>query len=175
MIKKMVFSSALAMAALVPMASRAADVGVSVSIGEPGFYGQIDIGNVRPQVVYERPILVQRVPAPEPAVYLMVPPGHQKNWARYCGRYNACGRPVYFVRETWYRDVYAPQYRREHTEYRWRPDGRRDWRNDHDHDHGRGPDHGPGRGPDRDHGRGPDHDRDHGRGPDRDRNDHDRR
>ena len=172
MIKKIVFSSALAMAALVPMASRAADVGVSVSIGEPGFYGQIDIGNVRPQVVYERPVLVQRVPSPEPAVYLMVPPGHQKNWARYCGRYNACGRPVYFVRETWYRDVYAPQYRREHTEYRWRPDGRRDWRDDHDHGHGRGTERGPDRGPDRDHGRGPDHD--HGRGPDRDRDDHDR-
>ncbi|RZI56802.1 MAG: hypothetical protein EOP37_22915 [Rubrivivax sp.] len=166
--KKMVFSSALAIAALAPMASQAADVGVSVSIGEPGFYGQIDIGNVRPQVVYERPVLVQRVPAPQPAVYLMVPPGHQKNWSRYCGRYNACGRPVYFVKETWYRDVYAPQYRREHTEYRWRPDGRRDWRDDHDHGHGRGPD----RGPDRDHGRGPDHD--HGRGPDRDRDDHDR-
>lgn len=168
MIKKIVVSSALAIAALVPMASRAADVGVSVTIGEPGFYGTIDIGNVRPQVVYERPVLVERVSAPMPAVYMRVPPGHQKNWARYCGRYNACGRPVYFVRDTWYRDVYAPQYRREHTEYRWHPDGRRDWRDDHDH--GRGPDHGPGRG------RGPDRDRDHdhGRGPDRDRDDHDR-
>ncbi|MDH0867744.1 hypothetical protein [Mitsuaria sp. GD03876] len=160
MTKKILLSSALAIAALMPMTSRAADVGVSVTIGEPGFYGQIDIGNVRPQVVYERPVLVERVPAPMPAVYLRVPPGHQKNWARYCGRYNACGRPVYFVRDTWYRDVYAPQYRREHTEYRWRPDGRRDWRDDHDH--GRGHDHDRGR------------DHDHGRGPDRDRDDHDR-
>jgi len=30
----------------------AGDVGVSISIGQPGFYGQIDIGNVpRPQLV----------------------------------------------------------------------------------------------------------------------------
>ncbi|MBO9686609.1 hypothetical protein [Roseateles chitosanitabidus] len=162
MIKKILLSSALAAAALAPMASRAADVGVSVTIGEPGFYGTIDIGNVRPQVVYERPILVERVPRPLPAVYLRVPPGHQKNWAKHCARYNACGRPVYFVRDDWYRDVYAPRYREEHTEYRWRPDGRRDW-----------DDRGPGRGPDRDHDRGRGHG--HGRDKDRDRDDdHDR-
>jgi len=158
MIKKMLLCSALVTAALAPMASRAADVGVSVSIGEPGFYGQIDIGNVRPQVVYERPVLVERVPAPMPAVYLRVPPGHEKNWAKHCARYNACGRPVYFVRDGWYRDVYAPQYRREHTEYRWREDGRRDWRDDDDRGHGKG--HGRGRGHDKDR----DDDRGHGHG-----------
>ena len=30
---------------------------------------------------------------------LYVPPGHQKNWGKYCGRYNACGQPVYFVQK----------------------------------------------------------------------------
>lgn len=171
MITKIILSSALAVAALVPMASQAADVGVSVTIGEPGFYGQIDIGNVRPQVVYERPVLVERVPASLPAVYLRVPPGHQKNWAKHCARYNACGRPVYFVRDGWYRDVYAPQYRRDHSEYRWYADGRRDWRDDRRDDHrDDGPGHGHGRGHDKDKGKGKDKDRDrdddhgHGRG-----------
>ena len=41
----------------------AADVGVSISIGQPGFYGQIDIGNVpQPQLVYPRPVVIQRLP-----------------------------------------------------------------------------------------------------------------
>jgi len=59
---------------------------------------------------------------------LRVPPGHQKNWKRYCGRYEACGRPVYFVRDDWYNNVYAPQYRERHR----------------DHDRGHGKEHGHG-------------------------------
>jgi len=35
-------------------------------------------------------------------VYLWVPPGHRKNWGKHCHRYNACGVPVYFVRDDWY-------------------------------------------------------------------------
>lgn len=141
MLKHLLVSSALAVTALAaPVVSQAADVGVSVSIGEPGFYGQINIGNTRPEVVYAQPMIIERVAAPPPPVYLRVPAGHQKNWKRYCGQYGACGRPVYFVRDNWYSNVYAPQYRR-------------------DHPHG-----GPGRGPEyHDDHRGPDH----GRGPDR--------
>ncbi|MBI5911064.1 MAG: hypothetical protein HY848_14070 [Betaproteobacteria bacterium] len=95
----------------------AADVGVSISVGEPGFYGQIDIGNVpRPVLVHPRPLIIQPVPVgvvAEP-IYLHVPPGHAKNWRKHCARYNACGRPVYFVQGGWYNNVYVPQYRREH-------------------------------------------------------------
>ena len=37
----------------------AADVGVSLSVGQPGVYGQIDIGNTpRPQLVYSRPVMM---------------------------------------------------------------------------------------------------------------------
>lgn len=39
-------------------------------------------------------------------IYLHVPPGHAKNWRSYCGRYDACGQPVYFVR-SWYQRYYA--------------------------------------------------------------------
>ncbi|HEY5635181.1 MAG TPA: hypothetical protein VIT02_15610 [Burkholderiaceae bacterium] len=96
-------------------AAMAADVGVSISVGEPGFYGRIDIGNVvRPQVIYAEPVVIHRAPAavaiPAP-VYMHVPPGHAKNWARHCGKYGACGQPVYFVQERWYSEVYAPSHR----------------------------------------------------------------
>ena len=89
----------------------AADVGVSVSVNQPGVYGRIDIGQapVPPVVVYRQPMIIAPAPvavqAPPP-VYLHVPPGHSRNWRRYCGRYNACGQPVYFVREDWYQRHY---------------------------------------------------------------------
>ena len=36
----------------------AADVGVSVSVGQPGFYGRIDIGGMPPpRLVYAQPIV----------------------------------------------------------------------------------------------------------------------
>jgi hypothetical protein len=104
----------LALAALVMnMSAHAADVGVSVNISEPGFYGRIDIGRVpapvliypQPMIIEQRPLSVSRQP-----IYLHVPPGHEKNWDKHCHRYNACGQPVYFVQEGWYRDVYVPRY-----------------------------------------------------------------
>src|ERR1700738_3511397 len=58
----------------------AADVGVSISVGQPGFYGQLDIGNVpQPQLVYPQPVVIQRSPAfvSAPPIYLHVPPGHE--------------------------------------------------------------------------------------------------
>jgi len=103
----------VALAAVVPSAV-ASDVGVSVRVGQPNFYGRIDIGDMpRPQVVYAQPVLVQ--PAPPGVVvqpiYLRVPPGHAKHWNKHCQRYNACGQPVYFVQESWYTNVYVPRYR----------------------------------------------------------------
>jgi hypothetical protein len=90
----------------------AADVGVSISIGEPGFYGRLDIGNFpQPRLIYREPILVERVTVVYPPVYLRVPPGEAKNWRKHCRKYDACGRPVYFVEDSWYNDVYVPHYR----------------------------------------------------------------
>ncbi|MEO7773531.1 MAG: hypothetical protein ABIT61_02350 [Steroidobacteraceae bacterium] len=113
--------SALLGAALLAAPVARADVGVSLEIGEPGFYGRIDLGNVaRPQVIYGQPIIIERRPqvvVVEP-IYLRVPPGHAKNWGKHCVRYEACGRPVYFVRDDWYSNVYAPQYREMHGKER---------------------------------------------------------
>jgi hypothetical protein len=92
----------------------AADVGVSVQVGQPGFYGRIDVGNFPPPlVVYPEPVIIQPVPVGvvRQPIYLHVPPGHAKNWRKHCGKYNACGQPVYFVQEDWYNDVYVPRYR----------------------------------------------------------------
>ncbi|WP_374480954.1 hypothetical protein [Zoogloea sp.] len=104
----------------------AADVGVSISIGDPNFYGRLDIGNFpRPALLYPQPMVIQAVPrgvVREP-LYLRVPPGHAKNWRKHCARYNACGYPVYFVQDRWYNDVYAPRYRSA-PEYRREPDYR---------------------------------------------------
>ena len=92
----------------------AADVGVSIQVGQPGFYGRIDINNFPPPVlVYREPVIIQRVPVGvvRQPIYLHVPPGHAKDWGKHCRKYNACGQPVYFVQEDWYSNVYAPRYR----------------------------------------------------------------
>ena len=94
----------------------ATDVGVSVSIGQPGFYGRIDLGNMpQPQLIYPTPVLIQQpVGVAYSPVYLRVPPGHEKKWGKHCHKYNACGRPVYFVQDNWYTNVYAPRYYDDH-------------------------------------------------------------
>lgn len=95
--------------------SWATDVGVSVSVGQPGFYGTIDIGNYpRPQVIYAEPVIIEHVKVRPAPVYMHVPPGHAKNWSKHCGAYNACGRPVYFVQDDWYNEKYVPVYQERH-------------------------------------------------------------
>ena len=89
----------------------ASDVGVSINIGQPGFYGRIDIGNAPPPVLISpQPVWINRVAVAPAPIYLRVPPGHEKNWDKHCKKYGACGGPVYFVRDEWYRDVYTPHY-----------------------------------------------------------------
>jgi len=119
------------------LAAQAGDLNIGVVISgeiQPGVYGRVELGNrPPPPVLYERPriIRVDRYHHYEP-VYLHVPPGHAKHWDKFCGRYNACDRPVYFVKSA----EYEPGYRRD--------------RDDHDEDHDRGKGHGHGKGHDRD-------------------------
>ena len=120
MIKKTAMSALL----LTTSALAFAD-GVAVSIGQPGFYGQIVLGDPYPppQVVYAQPVIIQPQPVTvvQQPMYLRVPPGQMKKWSRYCGHYGACGRQVYFVQDSWYQNVYAPRYvtyAHEHGDYR---------------------------------------------------------
>jgi len=105
---------ALAMAAI-GSSSFATDVGVSVSVNQPGLYGRIDIGHVpvAPVLVYPQPVIIARpqVVVQQQPIYLHVPPGHEKHWDKHCAKYNACGQPVYFVREDWYQQHYVPAQR----------------------------------------------------------------
>ena len=148
---KTVFSLALiaAMAAALPV--QAADVGVSIAISQPGVYGRIDIGRFpQPVLIVQQPVLITRPPVyvETPPIYLWVPPGHQKNWRKHCGHYNACGQPVYFVQDNWYRE------RGPGREYR---EDRED-RDDRGRGQGYGDDDGKGHGKGKDKGHGKGHD-----------------
>lgn len=135
----------------------ASDIDVSINLGHPGFYGQIDLGGFpRPPLIYAQPRIIEYGPASRPPIYLRVPPGHAKNWRKHCGAYGACDERVYFVRNDWYSREYVPRYRDRHNH-------RHDYRNerrDHRRDHYRGEDRHERhdrRGDDHDRGRGRDH------------------
>ncbi|MDI1361343.1 hypothetical protein [Methylotenera sp.] len=133
--KRLILAAAVVAAAMSAPAF-AADVGVSVSVGQPGFYGRLDIGGYPPpQVIYTQPRVVERVYVEREPVYMRVPPGHAKNWRKYCHRYNACGERVYFVQDNWYSHEYAPRYQEQHyNRHDDRRDERRDDRYDDRHD-----------------------------------------
>ncbi len=131
-------------------AAAGTNVGVSIGIHQPGVYGRIDIGNMpQPALIYEQPMIIAQPPVyiERRPIYLYVPPGHQQDWRRYCGRYNACGQPVYFVRDDWVRE----RYEQSHPGWdRRRQQGRGSDRGDDDRGHGHGRKEGKGHG----HGRG---------------------
>lgn len=141
--------AAAVVAATVAVPALAADVGVSISIGQPGFYGQIDIGNFpQPQVIYSQPIAIEQVPMDRPPIYLRVPPKYAKHWKKHCREYNACGERVFFVQDNWYNREYVPRYQEQHRgrqeERRdeHRDEHREDRRNDRQgEEHDRGRDH----------------------------------
>jgi len=164
-LKSTLFAAALLLTGLPAMAG---DVSVSIGINQPGFYGQITLGDYpRPEIIYAQPMIIERAPSymvDEP-LYLHVPPGHEKHWRQHCAEYHACARRVYFVQDQWYRNEYARrgEHREERREDR-RDDRRDDHRNERRHDardHDKGDNNG--RGHDRDKGRAEDRrdDRDH--------------
>ena len=130
---------------LTAVASATAATSVSVSIDglvSPGVYGRINIGNAPPPVlVYPQPVVIYQTVRPVQAspIYLHVPPGQSRDWARYCRQYNACGQPVYFVRSAEYEPGY--RYKHEDKEEYKRKDKHKDKR-----DNGKG----RGRGHDKD-------------------------
>ena len=124
----------------------AADVAVSVQVGQPGFYGRIDIGRFpQPQVIYPQPIVILQPPAVvvQQPIYLRVPPGHQKKWRKHCHRYQACGQPVFFVQDQWYQTnvVTRSDQKRESAEERGHGKG-----NENNKGHGKGNNNGKGHG-----------------------------
>ncbi len=151
------WAGALALTALSAANGAHAQTYINATVGgelSPGVYGRINIGNgPPPAVIYPQPMIIHRpaVLVPRSPIYLYVPPGHAKNWSRYCSRYAACDQPVYFVKEPPRRapPAYrpAPAYRHdgygphENPHDRGRKNGR-----DHGDEHGNGHGHGNGRG-----------------------------
>ena len=150
-LKTIMIATALSASVITPAM---ADVGVSVTVGQPGFYGRIDIGGYpQPRVIYTQPRVIYREAIRREPIYLRVPPGHAKNWRKHCQQYNACQERVYFVQDSWYQQEYAPRYQEQHrTEYH--DDHYRDERHDDDrYDHDRGNGHGRDNHQNRGHGR----------------------
>lgn len=129
-------------ASIVPMllvmagVCRAGDLNIHIILsGEvvPGVYGQVQLGNdPQPPLVYAQPMFIEPQAVYPAPVYLHVPPGHAKHWRKHCHEYNACNRPVYFVRSA----EYEPGYERRNHGYD------RDDEHGHEQKHGHGHGHG---------------------------------
>ena len=146
---KSILALAVAAASLASAAPAGAQISADIGINQPGIYGRIRIGEVPPPALYRsEPIVVvrPRVVVEQPPVYLYVPVVQQQNWGQYCGRYGACGQPVYFVRDEWVRE----RYEQEHPG--WNRGRHLGWdkKEDRGHNDGDGDDQGKG------HGRGHD-------------------
>lgn len=82
------------------------------SMGQPGFYGRIEIGDYT-----QPPLLISNAVMGNPGVYtgspvyMHVPPAQAHAWGRYCHVYGACDWMVYFVDNGWYDSVYVPGFR----------------------------------------------------------------
>lgn len=93
-----------------------AQVSVTLQLGDPGYYGPVVIDDYYPdpRLMYPDPIVIDRAHQQGRPLYLHVPPGHAKDWNKHCKHYDACYRPVYFVQDSWYEDVYVPTYHEHH-------------------------------------------------------------
>lgn len=160
---KAIFALAFVAAGVGAAAPALAQVNVTIGINQPGVYGRIQIGDLPPPaLVYAQPVLIApplRFIERQP-IYLYVPLVHQQQWGRYCGRYGACGQPVYFVRDEWVRDRY------EHEHPGWNRGRHRGWDRQDERGYDGGDqdrDRGHGRGHDKDKGQDKDKHKDKGR------------
>ena len=145
---KTLLATAFASLLLGSLAAHAGTPIINLSVGgeiSPGVYGQVQFGNgPPPPVLYAQPRIIVHQPsdADEEPLYLLVPPGHAKHWSKHCREYNACNRPVYFVKSP----EYEPGYRSHKDEER-EDEGRSDEdRRDERRDEGRGDEGRRGKG-----------------------------
>ena len=149
-IKPLLMTGFIALSALTGGAAQAATSYANATVEgalAPGVYGRIEIGNAPPPpLVYVQPVIIQRAPmlVEQQPLYLHVPPGHAKKWSKHCARYNACNRPVYFVRVLGDDDF---ERRKGKDKHGYQDDWQRGHDDDHDKGHGKG--HGKGKGHDK--------------------------
>lgn len=109
--------AALALIALGSVAPVMAEVSVSVTLGEPEYYGRIELdeGYYRPRLVNDRPVVLDQRYRNMAPIYVRAPRDQHSDWRQHCAKYDACERPVFFVRDEWYTQIYAPRYRQLHA------------------------------------------------------------
>lgn len=152
MTKILTSAAALLALSVVTLSTQAANVDVNINLGQPSYYGRIDIGDYgRPQLIYSEPRVIYRDVSPREPIYLHVPPGHAKNWRKHCHKYNACNQPVYFVQDNWYQREYVPRYQAAHHDRHDYRDERREDRHEdkyekHEDKHENNRGHGKGHG-----------------------------
>ena len=124
---KSIAAASFVILTLASLSARAGTPIINLNVGgeiSPGVYGQVQFGNAPPpQVINVQPMMIvprRRGEVVEP-LYLHIPPNQARHWARYCHRYDACNRPVYFVKEGRYQPNYHDRRDEEH-----RNDDRRD-------------------------------------------------
>lgn len=128
-----------------PDAQAGIHLDVNVGIGAPGYYGILPIQGVMPSVWNSSPVIAvgAAIPGVGP-IYLTVPLEHRRHWGRYCDRYDACARPVYFVKRPWYDKHYVKHHRphfdrddddhHRHEFYKHQKHEYKKWKKHHKHD-----------------------------------------
>jgi hypothetical protein len=95
-----------------------AQVFFNTSVGTefaPGVYGQINVGNAPPPpVIYPQPTVGGSAVYGAPPMYVYAPIEETQNWGYFCGKYRACGMPVFFIQ---YEERH-PYWTRYHESYR---------------------------------------------------------
>jgi len=86
--------------------------GAAPSMGQPGFYGRIEIGDYQqPPLLFSNAVMGNPGVFSGQPLYMHVPPEHAYHWSSHCQRYGACDWMVYFVDNGWYNTVYVPGFR----------------------------------------------------------------
>jgi hypothetical protein len=102
----------LMMLLVVTATALGAESGATLKPGQPGYYGRIEIGDVpHPDLISFKPLVIRPASGATRPVYMHVPAAQVKDWAKHCGKYQACDQSVFFVKTQWYNTVYVPYHR----------------------------------------------------------------
>lgn len=95
---------AMAVLLWLPLAAAAQEVAPGPGLD---YVGVLDMrGHPPPQLLYAEPRIARSGTEGNTPLYLHVPRAETRHWSRYCGHYDACGHPAYFVSEEWYYGIY---------------------------------------------------------------------
>ena len=108
--KRLLFAAALAATTFPALAN---DVGVSISIGQPGSYGRIDLGG------YPQPRVMFRAAMNRPQIYMHVPPALPKTGASTAVLTSPVENGSIF-QNNWYERNFVSHYQAQNHDDQWR-------------------------------------------------------